>query len=213
MITFGPLWGSVGRSGSRMLLTGAFSRAIDEKQRIAIPKRIREELLRGDGNSLFIAPGTDGSLALYTEEIFATMAARLTVASPAEQDVRAFSRLFYSQAQRVEFDTQGRLRIPVELARLAEARARGDLAWGVRSSGNLGSSAMGALSRRASESIRRNRRSSLSSNLSFDRSVRPLFRPLRGSPQKAVGHGLSADRGSGARESLGCESGLSRHLA
>lgn len=103
-----------------MLLTGAFSRAIDEKQRIAIPKRIREELLRGDGNSLFIAPGTDGSLALYTEEIFATLAARLTVASPAEQDVRAFSRLFYSQAQRVEFDTQGRIRIPVELARLAK---------------------------------------------------------------------------------------------
>jgi MraZ protein len=103
-----------------MLLTGAFSRAIDEKQRIAIPKRVREELLRGDGNTLFIAPGTDGSLALYTEEIFATLAARLTAASPAEQDVRAFSRLFYSQAQRVEFDTQGRIRIPVELTQLAK---------------------------------------------------------------------------------------------
>jgi MraZ protein len=105
-----------------MLLTGAFSRAIDEKQRIAVPKRIREELLRGDGNSLFIAPGTDGSLALYTEEVFATLAARLTAASPAEQDVRAFGRLFYSQAQRVEFDTQGRIRIPVELAQLAQLK-------------------------------------------------------------------------------------------
>jgi MraZ protein len=104
------------------LLTGAFSRAIDEKQRIAVPKRIREELLRGDGNSLFIAPGTDGSLALYTEEVFATLAARLTAASPAEQDVRAFGRLFYSQAQRVEFDTQGRIRIPVELAQLAQLK-------------------------------------------------------------------------------------------
>jgi MraZ protein len=117
--TFGPLWEIVGRSGSRMLLTGSFSRSIDEKQRIAIPKRIREELLRGDGDSLYIAPGTDGSLALYTEDIFATLAARLTAASPAEQDVRAFSRLFYSQAQRVEFDTQGRIRIPAELAKLA----------------------------------------------------------------------------------------------
>jgi MraZ protein len=120
--TFGPWWGSMGRSGSRMLLTGAFSRAIDDKQRIAIPKRIREELLRGDGDALFIAPGTDGSLALYTEDIFATLAARLTAASPAEQDVRAFGRLFYSQAQRVEFDTQGRIRIPAELAELAQLR-------------------------------------------------------------------------------------------
>ena len=103
-----------------MLLTGSFSRAIDVKQRLAIPKRIREELLRGDGHSLYVAPGTDGSLALYTEDIFATLAARLAAASPAEQDVRAFSRLFYSQAQRVEFDTQGRIRIPQELADLAK---------------------------------------------------------------------------------------------
>jgi MraZ protein len=105
-----------------MLLTGTFSRAIDEKQRIAIPKRIREELLRGDGSSLIVVPGTDGSLALYTEDIFATLAARLSSASPAEQDVRAFSRLFYSQAQRVEFDTQGRIRVPAELARLAHLK-------------------------------------------------------------------------------------------
>ena len=105
-----------------MLLTGTFSRAIDEKLRIAIPKRVREELLRGDGHGLYVAPGTDGSLALYTEEVFATLAARLAAASPAEQDVRAFSRLFYSQAQRVEFDTQGRIRIPAELAELTHLK-------------------------------------------------------------------------------------------
>jgi MraZ protein len=105
-----------------MLLTGTFSRAIDEKLRIAIPKRVREELLRGDGHALYVAPGTDGSLALYTEEVFATLAARLASASPAEQDVRAFSRLFYSQAQRVEFDTQGRIRIPAELAELTHLK-------------------------------------------------------------------------------------------
>jgi MraZ protein len=119
VITFGRVWGRVGESG-KMLLTGTFSRAIDDKQRIAIPKRIREELLRGDGHALYVTPGTDRSLALYTEEVFAAMATRLAAASPAEQDVRAFSRLFYSQAQRVEFDTQGRIRIPAELARLAQ---------------------------------------------------------------------------------------------
>jgi MraZ protein len=30
--------------------------------------------------------------------------------------------LFYSQAQRVEFDTQGRIRVPPELAQLAQLR-------------------------------------------------------------------------------------------
>jgi division/cell wall cluster transcriptional repressor MraZ len=111
-----------------MLLTGSFSRAIDEKLRIAIPKRIREELLRGDGHTMYVAPGTDGSLALYTEDLFAALAARLTSASPAEQDVRAFSRLFYSQAQRVEFDTQWRIRIPAELAQAARVDGAGP--WG-----------------------------------------------------------------------------------
>lgn len=102
-----------------MVLTGAFSRSIDSKQRIAIPKRLRDELAGPDGDALFIAPGTDGSLALYTAEVFGQLASRLTGASPAAEDVRAFSRLFYSQAQRVEFDSQGRIRIPAELARLA----------------------------------------------------------------------------------------------
>ena len=33
--------------------------------------------------------------------------------------MRAFSRLFYAQVQRVEIDKQGRVRLPAELARLA----------------------------------------------------------------------------------------------
>jgi MraZ protein len=104
-----------------MVLTGTFSRTIDTKQRIAIPKRLRDEFA-GENPAMFVAPGTDGSLALYTEEMFALLASRLNAASPAEEDVRAFSRLFYAQAQRVEFDRQGRLRIPVELAELAGLR-------------------------------------------------------------------------------------------
>ncbi|MFT5523827.1 MAG: hypothetical protein ACI9HK_001775, partial [Pirellulaceae bacterium] len=37
----------------------------------------------------------------------------------AEQDMRAFNRLFYAQAQCAELDCQGRLRIPPELCELA----------------------------------------------------------------------------------------------
>jgi MraZ protein len=101
-----------------MLLTGAFSRSIDDKLRVAIPKRLREAL--GDNElGVYIAPGTDQSLALYTEEAFARLADRLAQASPTRQDVRTFNRLFYARAQRVELDSQGRVRIPPELAELA----------------------------------------------------------------------------------------------
>jgi MraZ protein len=102
-----------------MLLTGAFSRSIDEKLRVAIPKRLREALDCENRREIYIAPGTDQSLALYTEEAFARLADRLAQASPTRQDVRTFNRLFYARAQRVELDSQGRVRIPPELAELA----------------------------------------------------------------------------------------------
>ena len=53
-----------------MLLTGVFSRAIDDKLRVAIPKRLREVFGTESPQVVYIAPGTDQSLALYTEEVF-----------------------------------------------------------------------------------------------------------------------------------------------
>lgn len=102
-----------------MLLTGTFSRAIDEKQRVAIPKRLREGLGCEQGGNLYIAPSTDQSLGIYTEDSFGQLAERLAKASPTQQQVRAFTRLFYARAQRVEIDAQGRIRIPAELVQLA----------------------------------------------------------------------------------------------
>ncbi len=102
-----------------MLLTGTFSRAVDEKLRIAIPKPLREALGSLAKGVLYVAPGTDGSLALFTEDALAQLATRLAQSSPNAQDVRAFSRLFYARVQAVELDSQGRVRIPLELAQLA----------------------------------------------------------------------------------------------
>lgn len=103
-----------------MLLTGQFQRSVDEKLRIAIPKRFRAEMECPEGATLYIALGTDGSLALYSESAFQRLADRLGQSPPTRQDVRAFTRLFYGRAERVEVDQQGRVRIPPSLARLAE---------------------------------------------------------------------------------------------
>ena len=103
-----------------MLLTGTFTRSIDDKLRIAIPKRLREALGSPTGGGLFVAPGTDRSLAIYTEAAFGHLADRLAQGSPTGHEVRAFTRLFYARAQRVELDGQGRIRIPAELAELSE---------------------------------------------------------------------------------------------
>ena len=57
---------------------------------------------------------------MYTEAAFQVLGQRLAQSPPTRQDVRAFSRLFYGQAQYVEIDSQGRIRIPPELASLAK---------------------------------------------------------------------------------------------
>lgn len=102
-----------------MLLTGTYERSLDEKLRLALPKRFRE-LLGSDNQPFFLTPGTDGSLALYDGAAFARMAERLAVQSPTAQDVRAFGRLLYAQSRSVELDGQGRLRVSPELVEHAD---------------------------------------------------------------------------------------------
>jgi MraZ protein len=100
-----------------MLLTGTYERSLDDKQRLALPKRLRD-LLASQGQ-LVLTPGTDGSLALFPEQAFAALTEKLAARSPTGHEVRAFSRLLYAQSQSVEIDSQGRIRLPAELARLA----------------------------------------------------------------------------------------------
>ena len=116
----GELWGLPAESGANMLLTGTFPRVLDDKLRLAIPKRWRDGFDATENKVLYLAPGTDQSLAIYSEEAFSRLAARLEQESPTRQDVRAFTRLFYAQAQSAEVDSQGRIRIPPELAHLAQ---------------------------------------------------------------------------------------------
>lgn len=103
-----------------MLLTGSFQRSLDEKNRFSIPKSVRAALQDPAGNLVvYLAPGTDRSLVVYTEQTFAQLGEHLGQGPPNTSDIRVFSRLFYAQAQRVEVDRQGRVRIPGELAALA----------------------------------------------------------------------------------------------
>jgi MraZ protein len=102
-----------------MLLTGTYERSIDDKLRVAIPKHLRDRLGDAETLVLYVALGTDGSLAVYTEAALSQLASRLAQASPTQEDVRAYARLFYARAQPVELDGQGRVRIPPDLAREA----------------------------------------------------------------------------------------------
>jgi MraZ protein len=102
-----------------MMLTGNFRRSLDEKLRLSIPKPLRMSLGFPELTNLYIAPGTDKSLVIYTLETLEKLGTALEKLSPAGKQTRAFARLFYSQIQNAEVDRQGRMRVPSELAALA----------------------------------------------------------------------------------------------
>jgi len=101
-----------------MPLTGTYTRSLDEKQRLAVPKKLREQFGKKELIVLYVAPGTDRSLALYSADSFAELANRFAQVSPNRVDVRNYMRLFYARAENVPLDGQGRIRIPERLIEL-----------------------------------------------------------------------------------------------
>jgi len=98
-----------------MPLMGTILRTLDEKRRLAVPKRIKDDFAEEPLDSLIIATGTERSLVVYSPKGFEKYAARL---SSAPENQR-YLRLFYASAERVEFDSQSRIRIPDRLAEYA----------------------------------------------------------------------------------------------
>ena len=114
----GEKWGKV----VLMTLSGTFLRILDEKHRIAIPKPLRKQFTEGDLSGLYVAPGTERSLSVYTADAFHRLAERLAERSPNRAEVRNYLRLFFARAEHVALDSQGRIRIPERLVEHAQLR-------------------------------------------------------------------------------------------
>jgi MraZ protein len=102
-----------------MALSGTYTRSLDEKQRLAVPKRVCEDFNEPELNHFYVAPGTDKSLLLYSPAGFDRLARKIAKQSSNRVEVRNYKRLFYSRAEKVELDAQGRIRIPERLAEFA----------------------------------------------------------------------------------------------
>jgi MraZ protein len=105
-----------------MALTGTYRRNLDEKQRLAVPKRLRDQFGEADLKTLYVAPETDRSLGLYAPAAFESLAERLGERTANRAQIRNYLRLFYSRAEQVDVDSQGRIRIPERLAEFAQLK-------------------------------------------------------------------------------------------
>lgn len=105
-----------------MPLTGTYQRNLDDKQRLAVPKRLRDQFGEGEIHSLYVAPGTSRSLELYSPQAFNTLAVKLAERTTNRAEVRNYLRLFYARADEAPLDRQGRIRIPERLAEFAQLK-------------------------------------------------------------------------------------------
>ena len=102
-----------------MPLTGTYERSLDEKLRLAVPKRLRDEFQEGEITNLYAAPGIDRCLVLYSPAGFEKFAQKIEQQPAYRTDVRSYTRLFYAQAEKLDLDSQGRIRLPERLSKLA----------------------------------------------------------------------------------------------
>lgn len=102
-----------------MSLTGTYHRTLDEKLRLAVPKRLRDELVDEASAVIYVAPETERALTLYSPHEFHLRAEALADALPRHASRRNYQRLYYSQAEQLELDSQGRVRLPERLVSFA----------------------------------------------------------------------------------------------
>src|ERR1700756_1627902 len=100
-----------------MLLTGTHPRTLDDKKRLALPKRVREQL--GESGTLFVTPGPDQCLWLYTQASLEGLAEKLDRAPATDAEARVFRRLYFAQTEAVDLDRAGRMLIPERLVQFA----------------------------------------------------------------------------------------------
>jgi transcriptional regulator MraZ len=100
-----------------MLLTGTHPRTLDDKKRLALPKRVREQL--GEVEQLFVTPGADQSLWLYDPHGLEQLAAKLEQTPATDSEARVYRRLLFAQTEKVDVDGNGRILIPERLLQFA----------------------------------------------------------------------------------------------
>jgi MraZ protein len=97
------------------MFLGRFYHSLDEKGRITIPARYREDL----GDSAFVVQGFDRNLIVYTAEGFHAFSAGVTQTRVNDANARAMRRLFFSGAEPFDVDKAGRILIPQYLREFA----------------------------------------------------------------------------------------------
>jgi MraZ protein len=100
------------------MFIGEYQHAIDNKNRMIIPSKFREAL----GEAFVLTKGLDGCLYAYPMDEWKILEEKLKKLPLTNKDARAFVRFFFSGANEVDIDKQGRSLIPQNLLEYADIK-------------------------------------------------------------------------------------------
>ncbi len=98
------------------MLMGEYLHNIDNKGRVILPAKFREEL----GDSFIVTKGLDNCLFVYAKDEWAILESKLKQLPLAKPEARAFVRFFFAGAAELECDKQGRMLLPNNLREYAK---------------------------------------------------------------------------------------------
>ena len=103
-----------------MLLTGEFEHVIDNKGRVLVSTKLRNQIdAEAHGSNFYLVVGANGILCLYPEKCFKRVVAALAQKNGAADETVAFERMNFALAGKVELDSQGRLLLNERLRKRA----------------------------------------------------------------------------------------------
>ena len=90
---------------------GSFAHTLDEKGRLMIPRKMREEL----GYKVYIMKGLDGPLSIFTEQGFAKLSEEFAKLPFSQSKNRDYLRAQFASTHEMDVDKVGRIQIPTAL--------------------------------------------------------------------------------------------------
>ena len=90
---------------------GSFVHNLDNKGRLVIPSKMREEL----GGKAYILKGYDGALSIYKESDFNELIEKIKTLSFTKKDARAHLRVQLASVCELDIDKLGRALLPSQL--------------------------------------------------------------------------------------------------
>ena len=97
------------------MLLGEHEHTLDDKNRLTLPAKLREQL----GARVVVSRGLDGCLYVYSDGDWARLAERVGSLDPFSREARTMQRWFFASGSDADLDKQGRMVIPAALLKIA----------------------------------------------------------------------------------------------